>query len=314
MSPAVRADVRAAAERHGLGRREIDALTVFVERVQGSGRRSGVKEEWRRHAAVRLAESLEALELEQVRGANEVADIGSGAGFPGLALAAALPDSRMTLIEPKEQRCMFLREGVEAMALNNVEVVQRSVQLWPDGQGRFDLVTSRGVRKLPVMVALGAPLLKVGGTLVLWAEAQNDDVDADAETAARGFGLEPTGIVGRGGLYLHTYTKTGSPAAAAAVSVQLLQRWDHSFRRLRRKGLNVAECEDRIARVSRMIADFEEARSRAAATQLAQLDSDIRRLQAYRIELAEVQKSLVSTQAGTADPGKGESRHEEKPA
>jgi rRNA small subunit methyltransferase G len=221
----------------------------------------------------------------------------------------------VTLTEPKEKRCKFLREGIEAMALKNVEVVQRSVQLWPDGQGRFDLVTSRGVRKLPVMVALGAPLLKMGGTLVLWAPAaQNDDLEADTETAAHGFGLVPAGVLSRGALCLHTYTKTESPAPAAAVTVQLLQRWDRSFRRQRRKGLSPSECEDRIARLSKMIADLEEARSHAPETQLAQLESDIRRLQARKVVLAEVQKSLVSTRAGTADPGKGESRHEEEPA
>ena len=287
-SPDIRTDVRALAEQWGLGPREIDALTIFVERVQGGGQGGGVKEKWRKYAAVRLAESLEALELEQVRAASEAADIGSGAGFPGLALAAALPETRMTLTEPKEKRCKFLRESIEAMALKNVEVVQRLVQLWPEGQERFDLVTSRGVRKLPVMVGLGASLLKVGGTLVLWAPAaQNEDLEADAGTAAHGVGLVPAGVVSKGGLCLHTYTKPESPVATAPVSMQLLQRWDRSFRGQRRKGLTLSKCEDRKAKVSEMIADLEEARSRASETQVVQLDSDIQRLLARRAALAE---------------------------
>ena len=74
-----------------------------------------MKEKWRNQAVVRLTESLEALGVEQVRTANEAGDVGTGAGFPGLALAAALPETRFTLIEQKEKRSSFLRESIAAM-------------------------------------------------------------------------------------------------------------------------------------------------------------------------------------------------------
>ena len=154
-------------------------------------------EKWRRHAVLRLAESLDALELEQVRRAKVAADIGSGAGFPGLALAAALPDTRVTLIEQNQRRCRFLEECVEAMALANVEVVQAPVQMWTGGDSRFDLVTSRGLMHAPVMFRLAAPLLKDGGALVLWAhDHEKDGVEDEARTAALRLSLAPVAIMG----------------------------------------------------------------------------------------------------------------------
>ena len=105
-------EVRAIAEAHGLGSREVEALCIFVARVRGDDQRASLKEKWRKHAADRLAKSLEALELEQVRAAREAADVGSGVGFPGLVLAAALPEVRMTLIEQNGSRCGFMRESI----------------------------------------------------------------------------------------------------------------------------------------------------------------------------------------------------------
>jgi 16S rRNA (guanine527-N7)-methyltransferase len=101
--PSTDDDVRAVAEPHGPGAREIAALTVFVDRVQ-TDQGSRVMPKWPIHAVERLAQSLDALALEQVRRAKDAADIGRGAGFPGLALAAALPKARFTLIEQDGRR------------------------------------------------------------------------------------------------------------------------------------------------------------------------------------------------------------------
>jgi 16S rRNA (guanine(527)-N(7))-methyltransferase RsmG len=287
-------NVRDIAERHGLGQPEIDALTVFAERVRGSDHGGGVKEKWRMNAVARLAESLEALALEQVRAAKEGVDIGSGAGFPGLALAGARPEMRMTLIEQKDKRCTFLRESIEAMGLTNVEVVQRLVQLWAEGQDRFDLVTSRGVLKLPVMVGLAAPLLKVGGTVVLWGPELKSAVEDEAGAAAGRLGLVLAEVVRRPGLCLHAYTRLESPAAWALEGAQPLQPSDRVLPRQRQKiSLKLPKCEARIAKIGAMIAEFEEARTRASETQLAQLDSDIERLEAHKQRLDAHRRELL---------------------
>ena len=326
-APSAEADVRAVAERYGLGSREITALTVFVERIQAGDQSSRVMQKWRKNAVLRLAESLDALELDQVRRARNAADIGSGAGFPGLALAAALPDTRLTLIEQNARRSRFLRECVEAMALANVEVVQAAVQMWTGGDSRFDLVTARGVMHAPVMFRFAAPLLRDGGALVLWAhDAEKDGVEDEVRTAALRLSLSPVAIVGEGGLCLTVYTKMGSPSAAASASTQPVQRLSRSRPlersspsmsdnqgkvEIRRKvkgraklARNVPECEARIAKVSARIAELRETQAGASNQQRPQIDSQIEQLEAHRVALAEqleFQKSLLSARPEQED-------------
>jgi 16S rRNA (guanine(527)-N(7))-methyltransferase RsmG len=285
----VQTDVRAIAERYGLGERAIDALTVFLQRVLESEGRGVLK--WQDRAVARLGESLEALQLPEVRAAKDAADIGSGAGFPGLALAAALPETRMTLIEVKGNRCKFLRESIEAMALENVEVVRSRVQVfWAEGEGRFDLITSRGVSKVPVMVGLAAPLLKPGGTLVLWGQCKG----RRNQTVTRGLGFVLAGTLESEGICLHTYTKLESPAGSAPAGVPRLQRADRTVPHGRDTArFSLPKCEARIAKLSEVIAGLEEARSRASDTQRPQLDLDIRRFVERRAAL-ELQRARLT--------------------
>lgn len=325
-APSIEDDVRAVAQTHGLGPREIAALTIFVERIRAGDEGSRVMQKWRDHAVLRLAESLDALELEPVRRAKDAADVGSGAGFPGLALAAALPATRLTLIEQNGRRCRFLEECAEAMALTNVTVVQTSVQVWADRGPRFDLVTSRGVMHPPVMIRLAAPLLTAGGALVLWAhDSKHDDVVGEVRTAALRSSLSPAAIMGEDGLCLHVFTKRESPSAAATASRQPPRRLDRSrsvqrFNRsrsgeqgkaretLKDRGKATrkrAECEARIAKVSARIAELTEKRAHATEPQFANIDSQIKQLEEHRVALAEqleFQKSLLSAQPRERDP------------
>ena len=109
-----------------------------------------------------------ALELDEVRRAREIADIGSGAGFPGLVLAAALPDAHVALVESSAKKCAFLERAVGAMRLHNVVAVPERAESWRAGMGSRDLVTARAVAPLNVLVEYAAPLLRVGGALVAW--------------------------------------------------------------------------------------------------------------------------------------------------
>ena len=77
----------------------------------------------------------------------EVCDIGSGAGLPGLVLAIARPDLRLTLVEPLLRRTTYLSEVVEELGLDNVEVVRGRADAL-HGERRFDVVTSRAVAPL----------------------------------------------------------------------------------------------------------------------------------------------------------------------
>ena len=97
---------------------------------------------------------------------GSVADIGSGAGLPGIVLAIARPDVQWTLVEPMERRVIWLNEQVAALDLDNVEVLRARAEdaLRPEG---FDVVTARAVSALKTLIPLTAPLVRDGGELTL---------------------------------------------------------------------------------------------------------------------------------------------------
>jgi 16S rRNA (guanine527-N7)-methyltransferase len=140
---------------------------------------------------VHVADSLIGLELEALRRAERVADLGSGGGFPGLALAVALPDAHVTLVESVGKKCEFLRRAADAAGLANVEVVNARAEAWPAGIGTQDVVTARALAPLNVLAEYAAPLLVAGGSLVAWKGHQDPSEEADGIAAASQLGLEP---------------------------------------------------------------------------------------------------------------------------
>ncbi len=97
---------------------------------------------------------------------GRVADVGSGAGLPGIPLAIARPDVEWVLIEPMERRVSWLREQVSTLGLDNVEVVRGRAEEWTEG-AVLDAVTARAVTALRSLLPLTAPLVRDGGELVL---------------------------------------------------------------------------------------------------------------------------------------------------
>jgi 16S rRNA (guanine527-N7)-methyltransferase len=139
-----------------------------------------------------VADSLVALDLPAVRHARRIADLGSGAGWPGLALAAALPDARVALVESAVRHCRYLERAVAAGRLENAEVVHARAEEW---RGAHDVVTARALAALPVLCEYAAPLLADGGVLVAWKGAVDEDEAADGAAAAAVLGLEPAEVV-----------------------------------------------------------------------------------------------------------------------
>lgn len=97
---------------------------------------------------------------------GSVADIGSGAGLPGLVLAIARPDVQWTLVEPMERRITWLTEQVGSLGLSNVEVLRARAEDVRRA-GAFDAVTARAVSALRTLIPLTAPLVRDGGELIL---------------------------------------------------------------------------------------------------------------------------------------------------
>lgn len=142
-----------------------------------------------------LADSLVALELEPVRTARTLADLGSGAGVPGLPLAIALRATSVALIDSAARKCEFLERAVTACELRNVRVVPARVEALPTGSGPFDVVTARALGALDVVVEYAAPLLAPGGTLVVWRGRRDTAAEAAGALAAAEVGLEPGDII-----------------------------------------------------------------------------------------------------------------------
>lgn len=138
-----------------------------------------------------LADSWVALDLPAVRGARRAADLGTGAGIPALPLAVALPELRMALVESVGRRTVFLERAVEECDLESrTEIVAERAEGWPEGIGAHDLVTSRALATLDVVLEYSAPLLELGGYAVAWKGALTDEERAGGFRAAEHLGLE----------------------------------------------------------------------------------------------------------------------------
>lgn len=172
---------------------------------------------WRVH----VADSLSGLEVEALRAARRIADLGAGAGFPGLPLAVALPGSRVDLIESTGRKCEFIRRALERAAIDNARVVCERSESWaarrpPDG-GResYDAVAARAVGRLSTVAELASPLLADGGVLVAWKGRRDADEEAELGRAVARLAMEVDEVrwvgpyAGSRHRHLHVLRKTG---------------------------------------------------------------------------------------------------------
>jgi 16S rRNA (guanine527-N7)-methyltransferase len=130
-----------------------------------------------------------ALVTDLVPSGATVADLGSGAGLPGLVMAVRRPDLVVTLVEPLLRRTTFLDEAVGALGLANVEVVRaRAEEL--HGTRTFDVVTSRAVAPLDRLAAWSLPLVRSGGEfLAMKGSSVQAEVDSAAKAISAGHGV-----------------------------------------------------------------------------------------------------------------------------
>src|SRR5665811_919038 len=137
---------------------------------------------WRVH----VEDSLTGLEVGELARAGRIADIGSGAGFPALVLAVALPDSRVDAIESVGRKCEFIQRAIESAEIANATVRNaRSEELAAaDGREAYDAVTARAVGRLSTLAELASPLLKDNGVLVAWKGKREEDEEQQLDRAS----------------------------------------------------------------------------------------------------------------------------------
>ena len=130
-----------------------------------------------------------------------IVDIGSGAGLPGIPLAIARPDLKITLIEPLLKRSVFLQEVVDKLALDNVTVIRGRAEEGPvkKAAAGADIVTSRAVAPLGKLAKWSLPLVRRGGEMIaMKGESVHEELERDAADIKRAGGGKATVEVVRG--------------------------------------------------------------------------------------------------------------------
>jgi 16S rRNA (guanine527-N7)-methyltransferase len=166
---------------------------------------------------VHVADSLTGLEVAELREARRVADVGAGAGFPGLVLAVALPAAQVDLVESIGRKCEFMRRAAESAAIANVRVLNTRSEDLAAGEGRevYDAVSARAVGRLSTLAELASPLLKPKGVLVAWKGRRDGDEERQLENAAEALAMRPEAILDVGDRagsehrHLHVVRKSG---------------------------------------------------------------------------------------------------------
>jgi len=173
--------------------------------------------------AVHVADSLSGLGFAALAEARRIADVGAGAGFPGLVLAAALPHAQVDLIESIARKCEFVERAAAAGGIANARAVSARAEDWarPDAPGReaYDAVTARAVGRLSTLAELASPLLREGGVLVAWKGRRDRDEEAELERGAPRLAIEPLEVrcadpyAGSRNRHLHLLRKVGPTPA-----------------------------------------------------------------------------------------------------
>ena len=189
------ADGDSEQRRPVLGPRDAAALEqVYADAVRLGF--LGPREEerlWERH----LNDALGLAAIRRPKPEERWADLGSGAGLPGLPLAVAYRATAFTLIDAQRRRVDWVAGTVAKLGLTNVAVVHARLEDYGRGPARqsFDVATARAVGPLPVVAELGLPLLKIGGQLLVPRGRPGSDELKQAATACRQLGGRIDGVI-----------------------------------------------------------------------------------------------------------------------
>ena len=195
------------------GRRALETVLALLAADRAS--LSSVTDEraWRTH----VLDSLTGLEVAELASASRIADIGSGAGFPGLPLAVSLATAQVDLIESITRKCGFLGRAAAAAGIANATVIcARSEDIAStDARESYGAVTARAVGRLSTLAELASPLLEAGGVLVAWKGKRDPDEEAQLERASELLAMTPEQIIDVGDRagsrhrHLHVIRKSG---------------------------------------------------------------------------------------------------------
>lgn len=139
-------------------------------------------------ATLHFLDSVAMLTLADLKG-KKMADVGTGAGFPGMPLRIVEPSLRLTLLDSLNKRIDFLKEVCEDLGLNDVECIHgRAEEFAASHREDYDVVTSRAVANLQMLSELCLPLVKVGGYFLSMKAVDSEQEVNDAKNAIKTLG------------------------------------------------------------------------------------------------------------------------------
>jgi 16S rRNA (guanine527-N7)-methyltransferase len=197
----------------GAAREKLEIVLALLAEERASVSSVVDERAWRVH----VVDSLTGLEVPEVRAATRIADVGAGAGFPGLALALALPQAQVDLIESIGRKCEFMQRAIEAAGIANATVHSTRSEDWAASEGReaYDVVTARAVGRLSTLAELASPLLEPNGVLVAWKGKRDAEEEQQLERASAALAMSAEAILDVGDRagsehrHLHVIRKTG---------------------------------------------------------------------------------------------------------
>ena len=140
-------------------------------------------------------DSFTAFAVRRWTGRERVIDVGSGAGFPGLALRIAMPKIRITLVESVGKKARFLEDVCALLGLTDVEIRnERAEALGRERRDRYDVGTARAVGTLGMVSEYIVPLLRLGGDAIVWKGRVDAELQG-AQKACAALGSEIASIV-----------------------------------------------------------------------------------------------------------------------
>ena len=149
-----------------------------------------------------MADSLSGLEVPELSSARRIADIGAGAGFPGLVLAIAIPRAQVDLIESAGRKTAVIDRLIQAAELGNARSITARVEDYArvppalgGGREAYDAVTARAVGPLAVLVEYAAPLLRDDGVFVAWKGARDAAEEGAGAVVAAKVGMAVKEVV-----------------------------------------------------------------------------------------------------------------------
>lgn len=183
------------ADEYGLPSGSAARLRLLIERTVSLEISGTAIRDHDQALALHVADSLSGLAVEAIRESTRLIDIGTGIGYPGIVLALALPDTRITLLDGVRKKAEAAAALCRELDLTNVECVWSRVEdfsaLGAPSRETYDVVTARALAALPVLLEYAAPLLVVGGCLVAWKGAPDRSELDGADAAADELGFEP---------------------------------------------------------------------------------------------------------------------------